>query len=198
MDSEQQPILDWVNLPAEATTLSLWDTLHDGDLLPIESDLLARSLTLRFDVGYVRDFNSLPEGTRFVIKFSGVQSVRCFKTVSWPGEFSLPLGISREEERSLIEDYQSKCREESHAWSDFERLSGEGLEVSNATLARAPNAVAFQLGVLVDNDGSYVEAYIRAESVECRVGDTPVSLEQFTGLGEAYWEAFARRQSTQE
>jgi hypothetical protein len=197
MNSEQQPILDWVNLPPETTTLSLWDTLHDSDLLAIESNLLARSLTLRFDVGYLCDFHDLPEETRFVLKLTGVQSVRSFKSVPWPGVFSVPSGISREEERRLIDDYQRKWREESQAWSEFERLTGEGLEVSDATLARASNAAVLQLGVLVGSE-SYVEAYVRAESIECLVGDKLVTLEKFVGLGEAYWKAFAERKLPRE
>jgi ASPIC and UnbV len=46
MDSDQQPIVDWVNFAGGIPTLSLWDTLHDGNLLAIESDLLARTVTM--------------------------------------------------------------------------------------------------------------------------------------------------------
>jgi hypothetical protein len=46
VDTAQGKIDDWVNLPESVFTLSLWDTLHDGDLLAIESDLLARTVTL--------------------------------------------------------------------------------------------------------------------------------------------------------
>lgn len=191
MDSDTQILLDWANLPAHATTLSLWDTLHDGDLLDIESNLLARSLTMRFDVGYVRDFHKLPEKTQFVLKLAGVQSVRCLRSVAWPGELSVPLGSSREEEQQLIWEYQKKWREESFEWTDFERLTAQGLEVSTATLARADGAVALQLGVLVGND-DYVEAYVRAEQIEFSVGSETCTLEDFISLGERYWEAFAQ------
>lgn len=192
MDSEQQTLLDWVNLPAHATTQSLWDSLHDGDLLAIESDLLARSLTLCFDVGYVRDFHKLPDETRFVLKLNGVQSVRCLKSVEWPGEFSVPRGVSREEEQRLIKEYQNKWGEESFAWAEFERLTGEGLEVSSAILARGGGVVALQLGVLVGND-SYVEVYVRAEGIEFLVGGNTLTAEGFISLGEEYWAAFAQR-----
>lgn len=91
--------LDWVNLPKEAEELSLWSTLHDGDLAAIESDLLARTLTLRFDIGYVRDFHKLSEETRFVVIISGVQSVRSFSSVPWPGACSIPRGTSYEQQQ---------------------------------------------------------------------------------------------------
>jgi hypothetical protein len=189
-------MLDWINLPAEAETLSLWDTLHDGDLQAVESDILSRSVKLRFDVGYVREFNSLPEETRFSIHLIGVQSVRLLKWAS-PGEFSPPLGVSREKQQELLADYHSKWREESQPWSDLERLSGEGLEIKDATLARAANAVALRLGAVLDDDGSYVEAFIRAQAAKFLVGDRAVSPEQFVSLGEGYWEAFAKRKSRQ-
>ena len=50
MASDEKPIVDWVNFPEGIPTFSLWDALHDGDLLSIESNLLARTVTLRFDV----------------------------------------------------------------------------------------------------------------------------------------------------
>ncbi len=55
-----------------STEFSIWSTLHDGDLTAIESDRMARTLSLRFDVGYIRDFHNLPEDARFVIVISGV------------------------------------------------------------------------------------------------------------------------------
>lgn len=192
MDSEQREMQDRVNLPADAVTVSLWDTLHDGDVLAIESDLLARSLTIVFQVGYVSRFQKLPDETRFVLKFSGVRSVQCLKSASWPGEFTVPPGTSREDERKLIDDYHSKWREESFAWGDLERTTGAGLEVSNALLATADAFVALQLGLLV-GDGSYVDAFIRAERIDFFVGEDSVTLGAFSSLGEAYWEAFANR-----
>ncbi len=126
------------------------------------------------------------------LKLTGVQSVRCLKSVEWPGGFSVPLGVSREEEQRVIKEYQNKWREESFAWADFERLTGEGLEVSSAILARGDGVVALQLGVLVGND-SYVEAYVRAEQIEFCVGSDAITAEEFVSLGEAYWQAFAQR-----
>ena len=79
MPSDEQQIVDWVNFPDGTPMLSLWDTLHDGDLLSIASDLLVRTVTLRFDVGYVRDFHHLSEQTRFIIVVNGVRSVRCLR-----------------------------------------------------------------------------------------------------------------------
>ena len=83
--ASHERFVDWVNLPEGATEFSLWSTLHDGDLTAIESDRMARTLSLQFDVGYVREFHNLSEDTRFVIVVSGVQSVLSFSSVPWPG-----------------------------------------------------------------------------------------------------------------
>jgi hypothetical protein len=102
MVSGERPIVDWVNLPDGATELSLWCTLHDGDLTAIESDLLARTLTLRFDVGYVKDFHNLSEETQFVVIVSGVQSVRSFNSVPWPGGCSIPAETPYEQQQAIV------------------------------------------------------------------------------------------------
>ena len=195
MDSDQQPIVDWVNLPEGIPTFSLWDTLHDGDLLAIQSDLLTRTVTLRFDVDYVRNFHHLPEQTRFAIVVNGVQSVRSLRSVPWPGGCSIPQGTPNDQQSMLIAEYHRKWREESQSWNDFERLTRNGLEVSNATLARGPNVVALQLGLMVEHD-SYAEAYIRGEEIAFYIGERQVTLEEFVKIGEAYWEAFAKRRNT--
>jgi hypothetical protein len=192
MVSNRETTTDWVNLPEGTVTLSLWDTLHDGDLLEIESDLLSRTVTMRLDVGYVREFHKLPADTRFVITIIGVQSARSLRYVPWPGEFSMPPGATHEQQSKLIADYHRKWREESQAWSDFERMTSEQLEISNAILARAENSVALQLDISVGHK-SYIQAFVRGEEIAFHVGDHLLKLEEFVQLGEAYWEAFAQR-----
>jgi hypothetical protein len=194
VDSDQLPMVDWINFPEDNPTFSLWDTLHDGDLLAIQSDLLARTVTLRFDVDYVRNFHQLPEQTRFVIVVSGVQSVRSLRSISWPGGCSIPQGTPNDQRSTLIAEYHRKWREESQSWNDFERLTEDGLEVLNATLGRGSN-VALQLGLMVGHD-SYVKAYIRGEEIAFYVGDKQVTPEEFVKVGEAYWEAFAKKRNT--
>ena len=195
MASDEQPIVDWVNFPQNIPTISLWDALHDGDLLAIESDLLACTVTLRFDVPYVRDFHHLPEQTQFVIVVSGVRSVRSFVSVPWPGGYTIRQGMPRAQQEAAIAEYQRKCREESQSWADFERLISDGLEVSNAMLGRGSDVVALRLGLLVGGD-SYVDAYIRGEGITFYIGEKQVTPEEFVALGEAYWEAFASRRKT--
>jgi hypothetical protein len=195
MDTEQRRIHDWVNLPEDTGTLSLWNTLHDGDLLAVESDLLARTVTLKFAVGYLRTFHQLPEQTEFVLTITGVESVRLIGSVKWPEEFRVPKGLSREEESKLVADYQANWREESLPWSNFEAMATSGAEVLNATLALGDNALALQIGVMSERD-SYFEAFIRGRAVSFSVADKTMTSEEFLALGEAYWTAFANRKVT--
>ncbi len=187
--------MDWVNLPEGIDELSLWSTLHDGDLLTVESDLLASTVKLKFAVEYVRTFHQLPEGTQFDLIITGVESVRLVGTVKWPGEFCIPKGLSRDEESKLVADYQSKWRDESLPWRDFEAMTTQGVEVLNASLARGDNTLALQIGVISERD-SYFEAFIRGRAINFSVGDRPVTAEEFVALGEAYWTAFANRKQT--
>lgn len=196
MDSDERHIVDWVHLPEDVRELSLWSTLHDGDLIAIESNLLARTLTLRFDVGYVRDFHRLPEDIRFVITVSGVASVRSFRGVPWPGGCAIPDGTPYEQQHAMVAEYQSKWREESLSWPDFERFTNNGLEVSSASLALAPDGIALRLGLFVAGD-SYVEAFVRGKEITFTIGEGLLTPKEFVELGEAYWEAFAKKQKTE-
>jgi hypothetical protein len=193
VNSDRPKLTDWVNLPEDVRTVSLWDTLHDGDLMSLQSDRFARTVTLQFDVAYVREFNHLPEDARFVLVLTGVQSVRATGSEPWPGGFSTPAGASRDEEAKLIGDYQAKWREESQSWTEFERLVARDNEVGDATLALTDNAVALKLGLLGGRD-QYYEAIIRADRITFSVGSRQLTLEEFVTLGEKYWEAFAKRQ----
>jgi len=195
MVSDERPITDWVNLPEGATELSLWSTLHDGDLIAIESDLLVRTLTLRFDVGYVKDFHNLPDENQFVVIVSGVQSVRSLSCVPWPGECLIPARTPFEQQRAIVAEYHSKWREESLSWVDFEGLTKDGLEVSSATLGQGADGVALCLGCLAGD--SYVEAYIRGEAITFSIGTRHLTPQEFVEVGEAYWEEFAKRRTTE-
>ena len=156
---------------------------------------MTRTLSLRFDVGYVRNFHNLPDDTRFVIVVSGVQSVRSFSSVPWPGGCSIPDGTPHEQQQAIVAEYQRKWREESLSWGDFERLIDKGLELSSAVLIQGSKGVALRLGLLVGGD-SYVDAFVRGEEITFSVGERQLTPQEFVELGEAYWEAFANKRRT--
>lgn len=98
---------------------------------------------------------------------------------------------AKSQREQLIAEYHRKWREESQSWAEFEGMTGEGLEVSNATLGRGSDAVALQLGLLVGGD-DYVEAHVRGEEIMLYIGERNVTPEEFVTAGEAYWDAFEK------
>jgi hypothetical protein len=96
-------------------------------------------MALLCDIEHLRSFHRLPAGFQFVLNLEGVQSARVFTYAIWPGELTVPSGISRKEEARLVAEYQSKWREESIGWGEFEasvaRKDEQVLDISEATLA---------------------------------------------------------------
>jgi len=196
--STPEGVFDWVNLPQGANLVSLWACLHDAQIVSIRSNLLDRTAVLRCEIEHLRSFHHLADGSAFIVSLHGVQSARVLRYAIWPGEFKIPDGLSREQESTLVEDYQSKWREESLSWSDFEgsvkRENEQVFDLSDATLAVSPDAgVALQLcGHL--NYATYHEVYLRAAQLEVSDSDGKrFDLEDFQKMGELYWEEFSRR-----
>src|SRR5216684_7816414 len=102
MAEEQPAIVDWMNLPPGAQEISLWAGLHEAQIVSIQSDLLERTITLHLESDHLLEFHNLPLDMQFLLRLDGVQSARVVHYAVWPGEFSLPDGISQEEKSRLI------------------------------------------------------------------------------------------------
>src|SRR5258708_106525 len=174
-------------------------TLKRGDahVVSIQSDLLKRTVSMQCDVEHLREFHRLPEGFQFILELEAVQSARVFKYSIWPGKFSVPTGVSRHEESRLVLEYQPKWREESLAWTDFERAvtreCEQVLDIADAVLATLGDSVALRLrGHL--NYTVYHEVYLRADKLTVSGTNGKIfGLKEFQDLGDAYWEAFRHR-----
>src|SRR5579859_1057118 len=139
--------LDWRNIPMSLIFSGdlrhrgnfFVGCLHDAHVVCIVSNLIERTMILSCDIKHVRSFHGLAEGFQFILDLENVQSARVLRYAVWPGEFTLPKGVSREEERLLIAEYQSKWREESLSWDVFEttvtREDEQIFNISDATLA---------------------------------------------------------------
>jgi hypothetical protein len=193
-------VVDWVNLPQGTLTEYLDAPLHDAEVVLIRSDFLKRTVSIRCDIEHLRAFHHLPEGFQFILELEGVQSARVFRYSIWPGEFTVPPGVSREEESRLVLEYQEKWREESYSWPEFEkaitRECEQVLDIADTTLATSTDSIALRLrGHL--NYTVYHEVFLRAEKLTILGSNGRIfGVKEFQLLGEAYWEAFSRRPST--
>src|SRR5882762_4740077 len=200
MPEEQPPLVDWTNLPPGAQETSLWAGLHDAQIVSIQSNLLDRSITLNLESDHLLEFHNLPLDMQFLLRLDGVQSARVVHHAASPGTFSLPDGISQEEQSRLIAEYQSKCREESLSWADLENAltteCQQVLDIADATLATAnDNSVALRISGLL-NYTEYRELFLRAERLTLTRGDGhDMGIAGLLKMGQAYWDAFERQKA---
>jgi hypothetical protein len=193
-------VADWANLPQGAVTEYLDASLHDAEVVSVRSDLLRRTISLHCDIEHLREFHRLPEGFQLILGLEGVQSARVCRYSIWPGEFSVPPGLSHEEESRLVLEYQAKWREESLSWTEFEkaitRESQQVLDIADAALATSKELIALRLRGHLDYT-VYHEVFLRAERLVISGSDgRTFGLKQLQELGEAFWEDFSRRPAT--
>jgi hypothetical protein len=191
--------LDWVHLPPGREPISLWDSLHDGELASLRSDLFRRSLTMECRVWHLINFHKLPESLSFTFELSNVTSARVTRWARWPGEVAELKGLSHEEQTRIVAEYQAKWREESDSWQSFEDQITTGQidapDIHNAQLALDNKAVALSMDIDTEDQG-FRALTIAAESLTIRRSDgNLVTLQAFLQLGEEYWSAFASRRS---
>jgi hypothetical protein len=197
VSNEEKNIFDWLNLPSGATAVSLWDSLHDANIVSIRSNLLERSMVVSCEIEHLRSFHRLGEGYEFILSLEGVQSARVLRYAIWPGECSSQAGLSYEEQQKVVAEYQAKWREESASWSDFEsgitRENEQVFRISNAELITSRSGiVALKLSGHL-NHATYHELFVRSETLKISGSDAKqFGLEEFQRLGETYWEAYSQ------
>jgi len=200
MADEQSTIVDWMNLPPGAAEVSLWAGLHDAQIVTIQPNLLERTVTLHLESDHLLEFHNLPLDMQFLLRLDGVQSTRVVHHAAWPGTFSIPDGISQEEQSRLIAEYLSKCREESLSWADLENAltteCQQVLDIADATLATAiDNSVALRISGLL-NYTEHRELFLRAERLTLTRGDGhELGIAGLLKMGEAYWDALERQKA---
>src|SRR5260370_15031757 len=200
MVDEQSTILDWTNLPPAAAQVSLWAGFHDAQIVTIQSNFLERTVTLHLESDHLLEFHNLPLDMQFLLRLDGVQSARVVHHAAWPGTFSIPDGISQEEQSRLIAEYQSKCREESLSWADLENAltteCQQVLDIADATLATAnDNSVALRISGLL-NYTEYRELFLRAERLTLTRGDGhELGIAGLLKMGQAYGDTFERQKT---
>ena len=192
---------DWIHLPSFAVPVSLWESLHDGELLGVHSDLLERTIVLEIDVSHLRSFHNLGEETRFLLTLHDVESTRVAAFTVWPGGAPEMAGKSPEEQTLLVAEYQAKWREESVGWNDFvSAFPTNTLDIYTAELVQSEHITTLQLTGSLDGDtfdDRYSTIFLRAKELSIRQSDgLHLTLAQFLQLGEFYWEAWSANTPT--
>lgn len=200
MAEEKSRFVDWVHLPAGVSDVSLWAGLHDAQIIAIQSNLLTRTVRLSLEIEHLRIFYELPLDMQFLFRLEGVQSARVTKYSVWPGSFSVPKGVSKEEEARLVAEYQAKWREESVSWEDLEKSvtteHKQVIDISDATFAAGESgSVALRI-VGLFNYTTYHELFLRAERLTIFRSDAgELSASDLLKLGEAYWDALEKQEN---
>lgn len=195
---EERATLDWLNLPPAASAVSLWDSLHDAQVVSIRSNLLDRTMALTCEIEHLREFFKLDDRFRFNLNLEGVQSARVLRYAVWPGGCSIPDGLSVENQRRIVEEYQAKWREESSSWADFEsgitRENEQVFDISHAAITASSDGPAALKICGHLNYATYHQVYLRFEKLRVTGNDgRQFELEEFLRMGEAYWAARSRR-----
>jgi hypothetical protein len=188
MDSWNNTVIDWINLPGECKTTSLWICFHDTEITSITSDLAGETVILEMKAFY------LPDDLDVYIQFSGVKSVRVNKYPP-PYEHLIPEGTSYLERLKIAEGWQSKWREESMNWQEFEEAMGtDPLGVLEADLAEGEGQIALRLGGHLNGEkynNLWCSVYIRAAKISVSRSDgEDFSLEKLIETGGKWWQSF--------
>lgn len=183
-------------MPNGVREISLWDCLHDGELISCASNLLERFVTLEIEVDHlIKDKQNL---TTFLLRLEDVASVRAVGHFRWPGKFEEPENASGADREALLKDYYAKWRSESLSWPEFEAaLATDPLRISDACYVSGNDETTLRLGGFMDGDkfdDIYFDVFLSGKSLSasCRDG-REFSFENLIALGGEYWEAFAAR-----
>ena len=200
MAEGESRIVDWVQLPPGVSGVPLWDGLHEAHIISIQSNLLERTVTLNVEIVNLRIFYQWPLDMQFVFRLDRVQSARVVKYSIWPGPFAVPPGVSKEEQKRLVAEYQAKWREESVNWGDLEKeMTAEHkqvIDISDAALATEKGgAVALRISGLL-NYTAYHEFFLRAEKLTISRTDAgELTVSELLKLGKAYWDALEQQEN---
>ena len=169
--------------------VSLWECLHDGHVEAVSSDPMARTLAIRMDVSFHREFHGLPADTRLKIIGEGVRILGAFEFEPWPGATTPP--VPEEQRRADA----SKGRLISRSWPDSiaQLNADENHFISNCELSFSIATSVLSLGVVTYQDPSYIEVRAHADRFRFFVGERERSIEQFQEFGAAYWNDWSAK-----
>jgi hypothetical protein len=184
----------------DADPRSFWDVLHDAHVVTVESDLLARRLSILVDIPHLRRFAHVADDVRWRLVVDDASALWARSWEPWPGPPPSLTSLSRDQESVAVADYQAKGRTVSLGWTDFELAANtKGIWLKNAGLREAEAGVVFSAAGNERETDRFLEFEVTGRLFRCeRTDGGAVPLAELLRLGEEYWEAFAKRQSNDD
>lgn len=182
---------EWTQPPASDSPQSLWFALHDGSIESVDSDRLAREVSLEIELGFPQPPEPCPE--RIVLRLSGVTHAFVFVSKEWPGSAPSVVTPITPETQAEVDEHRRKSRAETIGLDDFGRWTAreEPVEIMQAALERADGGLTLVLDGYAsgEEDESWYGLRIGAESLDVILLDgSPFGLERLLRLGQSGWE----------
>lgn len=170
---------------------SLWTALHDGRIVEIVSDLMARTLTIAVLSPHLAEHAGLPDTARLRLLFERVRSVHASTFRHWPGECESQTGKTWAEKESIVAAYQAKGREETVSWDEVERTAAtvDDLHILEAELDQAEDLTTVSMSCHTSDAWFGIRVTAGVFGIDGTDG-FPEGMEAVVALGEGYWKAF--------
>jgi len=194
MDEPKKAHTDWTHLPPDIEEISMWVSLHDGELKSCSSDRLGQSVELVFFVKHLLDDEEKEKKVSFSMRIDGVDSVRAVGHFLPLEKYEESMEASQEEQQRLKAEYYTKWREESLNWLDFEAaLVTDPLQIRDASLVSNVGETTVRLGGFLDGekfDDIYTDVFVRGKELSVSRSDgVDFSFDAFLELGRQYWDS---------
>jgi hypothetical protein len=198
VEDERPTIIDWVHPPIGVEEQSLWEILHDGELVGFSYDSMKCSVRLEFDSPFHWEHHKLPELTRLYLDFSGVTSMRAERAIPWPGGFPEIADEAPELREQRIKEFHSKWLSVSMRFSDFLDELHAAFSAADSFTALSADLLATETMVSMRFFGFHGENYtgwvVRGAAVAISLSNgTKMNVDELICFGKSYWEAFANR-----
>ncbi|SRR6266496_2094180 len=186
MESWSNRLTDWVNLPENTEVASLWAGFHGAEISSIATNIEDQTLTIEMAPFF------LPAHVKVLITFFGVKSVRVDKYPP-PFQHLLTGHESFARRAQMAEGWESKWREESLGWPQFELLlETDPFQIIDADLAQGKDHIAVRIGGHLNGhnyNDLWCSVYVRAKSISVSRSDIgDFSLEQLVDVGAKWWK----------
>jgi hypothetical protein len=179
--------------------LSLWECLHDGTIVSLETDSMARSFTVIVESDFHREFHELPADSRLRIVGQNVRIAELFDLEPWVGATEPATDKPWKEAHEVRLQNFAKGLLISTDWKAFTDgiAADEDFLVMSAVLRMDQPLDILELGVMCYPSSNYRTVMIHAESFRFHVGERELSLDEFREFGAAYWKDWAAKSKVQ-